>query len=396
VATSVAAVEVLEACTPLNESTLVAPRGPSYWLGPEEIRQLGETRNDLEASLVRLAGSPRPDWGRPFLIGLARLLALDQSLAVGRLVVLDVLPEDAHRLEHRALSGRLDLVGEMVLAGQEQIEDARRAWVESGASDERQQTRVEESVSRVHELTQSLREGRGLRIARGSLIPSRPGRTRARLPRIEDPSRIGDHLARLAARQERHRSAMDGLYHYQLITKNCVSELFHTLNDALGRSKAASQAVLGGHVDGQDGLAFIPFVSAHAVDRSYRVVEHHVVPSYREIRLKQMRQQEGAFWVALRESNTLTARSYRRAYRDSYFVFFTDDTLLLRPIFGAVNLVAATFETLWGLVRLPVDRGDTLTSGLTGALVSLPELAFWNIRKGSNNWVAPRPQSLDD
>jgi len=32
---------------------------------------------------------------------------------------------------------------------------------------------------------------------------------------------------------------------------------------------------------------------------------------------------------------------------------------------------------------LPLDRGELLTSGLKGAFFSLPELAFFNIRKGS-------------
>src|SRR5262249_39722201 len=36
-----------------------------------------------------------------------------------------------------------------------------------------------------------------------------------------------------------------------------------------------------------------------------------------------------------------------------------------------------------GLVALPVDGGATLWAGLKGALFSLPELFFQNIRKGS-------------
>ena len=396
VASGVGAVDVLEAGSALAADALIAPAGPSHWLDVAEIRRLRAARADLEARLVGLAGSLRADWGRPFLISLARLLALDEALARGRLVVLAVLPEDARRLEHRVLADRLDLVGEMVLAGHEQIEAARLAWLEGGALRERDQARLEEAVTRVHELEQSVREGRGLRLARGRLIPSRAGHTRTRLPRLEDAARIATHLSRVIEREQRHRSAMNDLYHYQLITRNCVAELFHTINAGLGGSVEASDRSLGGHIAGDRGLSFIPFVSALVVDREYRVVGQRVVPSYRELRLAEMRREESAFWVALRESNTLTARSYRRGHQDSYFVFFTDDTLLLRPLFGAVNLVAASFESLWGLLRLPLDRGDTLSSGLEGALMSLPELVFWNIRKGTNDWVAAHPQSLDD
>jgi hypothetical protein len=36
-----------------------------------------------------------------------------------------------------------------------------------------------------------------------------------------------------------------------------------------------------------------------------------------------------------------------------------------------------------GLAMLPLDGGTLLTAGLKGAFFSLPELAFFNIRKGS-------------
>ena len=44
---------------------------------------------------------------------------------------------------------------------------------------------------------------------------------------------------------------------------------------------------------------------------------------------------------------------------------------------------------LAGVFTLAVDRGDLLRAGLRGVLFSLPELAFFNIRKGSL-LVAPR------
>jgi len=117
------------------------------------------------------------------------------------------------------------------------------------------------------------------------------------------------------------------------------------------------------------------------------VVERSVTPSYRESQLREMKLRESPLWVTLREANTLTARAYRRGSRDSFFVFFTDDVVLLRPVFGAVNLFAGVGESLWGIAMLPLDRGRTLLFGLEGTLVSLPELAFQNIRKGSNDWL---------
>lgn len=398
-AAAVAAVDLLEQGARLEPSAVVAPAGPRYWLESRELERLRAGRDRLEDALVRLAGSRREDWGRPFLIGVARLLALDESLARRRLVVLELLPEDGPRLAQRVLVSRLDVVAEMLRYGQAQVEEIRRDWVLRVADDEPLQARLEETVDRVQELEASVRERRDLRLGGGIRVPSRPAPSRSPLPAASDPDAIRAALDRVRQREERVREALVELYRYQLVTRNCVSELFHTLNEALGESPEASRAVLGGRIDGHSDLTFIPFVSARAVDARYRVVDRRVLPSFREMRLSQMRQDESDLWVALRESNTWTARSYRRGQHDSYFVFFTDQgggAVLLRPVLGAVNLVAATCESLWGLVRLPVDRGDTLLSGLEGALVSLPELAFWNIRKGSNDWVAPRPQPLDE
>ena len=56
----------------------------------------------------------------------------------------------------------------------------------------------------------------------------------------------------------------------------------------------------------------------------------------------------------------------------------TDDT---RSRITAI--VAGLGETLWGGVRAPFDRGETLLRGLKGTVVSLPELAFVSLRKGS-------------
>ena len=35
-----------------------------------------------------------------------------------------------------------------------------------------------------------------------------------------------------------------------------------------------------------------------------------------------------------------------------------DEQLVLRPLLGAANLVAATFESLYGIAMAPVDRGQ--------------------------------------
>lgn len=56
----------------------------------------------------------------------------------------------------------------------------------------------------------------------------------------------------------------------------------------------------------------------------------------------------------------------------------------MRPLLGAVNLASALVPSGVGLAALP-----RLRRGLDGALWSVPELFFANVRKGTNDWVAP-------
>jgi hypothetical protein len=93
--------------------------------------------------------------------------------------------------------------------------------------------------------------------------------------------------------------------------------------------------------------------------------------------------QENPLHVYLRETNTVTSTVYRRNPDDPLFLFFTDEMVWTRPVFGALNLLAGIGQTLSGLLTWPLDGGHALRAGPRGALYSLPELAFFNIRKGS-------------
>jgi len=106
------------------------------------------------------------------------------------------------------------------------------------------------------------------------------------------------------------------------------------------------------------------------------------IPSFRSFRLEQMYAAENDLGVYLRESNTLTSSIYRRNDVEPFFLFFTEDALPLRPVYGALNLAAGFGEMALGVLRAPWDRGRMLTSGLKGAAFSLPELVFVNLRKG--------------
>ena len=95
-------------------------------------------------------------------------------------------------------------------------------------------------------------------------------------------------------------------------------------------------------------------------------------------------------------SHTITSTIYWPRDDDSTFLFFTDENVIMRPILGALNLATGVTAGAVGALAAPFDGGRRLTAGLRGALFSLPELAFANIRKGSFDYIAPlhRPVAL--
>jgi hypothetical protein len=242
---------------------------------------------------------------------------------------------------------------------------------------------LEATGNRVMELDAALTEERDLRVPSRPLVPSRDAAW-SDLPvpdvGIDD---LADALKRTSEAEERFAERLQHRYGYDLITRNCVSELFRTV-DAAGADPER-------WVDPGWSLEFIPFVSAQAVNATWNVVERTTLPSYRGARLDEMYARGRPLRVRLRESNVFTSTIYRRNAEDSFFVLFTDDVVALRPAFGAVNLAAGLGAVAAGLPLLPFDRGHLLWTGARGALFSLPELAFVSLRKGSFDHV-PRDQ----
>jgi hypothetical protein len=179
-----------------------------------------------------------------------------------------------------------------------------------------------------------------------------------------------------------------------------VSAIFETLDVGLAALAGASDpdAVraesirrLGGRVDPASSLAFVPFLSSRAVREELDVRDAFSLPSDRARRLAAMRRRENDLWVHLRESNVLTSTIYDGGREDSLFLFFTEDAVAMRPVYGVFNVLTGVGGGVAGLFSLPFDRGELLTDGLRGVLVSVPELFFGNIRKGSSDYLRAGP-----
>jgi len=361
--------------------------GDEFALSARERQKLRSFASWLEAGLVDLVASERPDWGYPLLLGMARLQTLHESLRSGRLVVLDGLPSDSGVLPESAVRRRDPFVVELHDRARTEFIASRSHFAATERIRESDYAWLEESANRYREFQRGLEEQRAIRIHAVGLLPA-PVAPVSNLPLPGSDLQTLQRAENAAAESERvYRNALKKRYGYHLFTRNCVTELFEMIAvdpnrpDSVG--PAGASAVPAGELD------FIPAIAFGSVLDAYSIEERGEVPSYRRLRLEAMYAEENDLGVYLRESNTLTSTIYRRNQRDSLFLFFTDDSAPLRPLYGALNLAAGIGEMSLGLLRFPWDRGSTLWSGLKGVVFSLPELAFVNFRKGVLEY-APR------
>ena len=398
---ALAALDALDGARPLRRDAVLAAMPIPLRAG--EALAVALLADALEETLARLLETQRPDWGLTMLLGMARLTALRQTVETGRWVVLDAFPADATVFSPARVARRRARMTAIREENRAAFEEARASLLETteaaGPFPESRYARLEAAANRWVEIARALDTGRPLRVHQGALLPSRAGAAPPwRIPAYE-PARLAQARA-AAARDE--ADALAGLerdYAYHVVMRNCVSEIFREVDRALAqaartddpaRIREESVRRLGGHVEIEGSLVFIPIVSSLVVDDTYAVSEQQRVPSYRGRRLAAMREEENPLWVFLRESNVLTSTLYRPQPRDSIFLLFTDDLVPARPLFGAVNLATGLAASAAGLAMLPVDGGEMLWAGLRGVVFSLPELVFQNIRKGTFDLPEPR------
>lgn len=187
----------------------------------------------------------------------------------------------------------------------------------------------------------------------------------------------------IAAKQVRDRlnDHIKEKMHYNLVTRNCVTELIKAINTGFENDQEPDD--FQGHIAPLRSQAFVPFRFFELVLKRYPVENSSRIPSYRHQRLSQLKTEEEGPWVEIREGNTLTTTIYRPREIDGVFLFFTDESVWTRPFWGGANLGVALVAMAAGIVELPLDEGRLLEAGARGALFSLPEILLWNVRKGS-------------
>lgn len=344
-------------------------------LNDAQIASLGRREARTREAVVDLLRSSRPDRGYPLLVALARLVALHASRENGRLFVLDTYADGVSAVS-------LASVRQLPQLREIHSEHWQDAWsfldtaLAANADDEASWSRFETAANVALELDEALAYDGPLRAHQSSLAPARGARIRAGWPIPERPVEIAD--VDLAERQEaRVELRLRELYRYDLIRRNCVTEIFRTIEDVDGAA-----AKLGGRVAVTGNANFIPFVSAAAVRDSYDVSQRFVLASYRQQELRELRA-AGDWQEILREETSLTSTLAPFDADNEAFLFFSSDTVLLRPLLGAANVIFGSGALLAGALAAPFDRGALLAAGGRGVFFSLPEIAFVNIRKAT-------------
>ncbi|QFY41903.1 hypothetical protein F6R98_04025 [Candidatus Methylospira mobilis] len=376
------ALQTLAAAYPLQSGRILEPAPAELILSLRQKQTLENYRQKLHRELRLLALNPQPEKALALISGLAQLAALSRSLDSGQLLFLDT-KETAGPAQGGAPKVEHGVTLQTLFA------QARGLWLQqksrldsSEELNELNYRALEKAANVFMYFRGALQSPATARMIRLQTVPQ-TGAAIA-LPSCNlGAEKVKESIVELEERERRLTEQMHTLYRYHLIERNCVTELLSKLNEV--QPVTVSRSTL-------QAFSFIPFISYELMQSNAGANRNHLIPSHRNRLLARSKALEDPVWVALRESNTITATLYSNQTQPPAFLFFTEDALWPRPLQGSMNAATGLVQVTAGLFSLPWDNGERLKLGAGALLVSLPELFFFNIRKGSYpEWTQPVP-----
>ena len=356
-------------------------------LSDAERSWLSVYRERLLESILADVGANSSGRGFPLLLALARFMAVSESLAANRLLLLDALPPVGRAETFGKVAEQSAALGLLLERLQAELPGLRGQVFALAEPDEQAYNRLESRVSQIEEIRRGLATRRPMRYVRRVAPPE--GWGLADLPLRLDSGIAGRAEAAARDRAGRFRERIEALYPYDLIRRNCVTELVRAVDSAFP-SRREAESALGGYLEPGESLGFVPHRFFDLARWRFRSGKPRVFPSYRNWKLGRFAERGAGWPVYAAEATTWTSSFYERRAGDTLFLLFTEDVFWPRPLYGAVNLAYGLGGAAAGLLAVPFDRGDMLMEGLRGALFSVPELAFGNIRKGSFDGIRER------
>ncbi|TGK00328.1 hypothetical protein EHQ53_04350 [Leptospira langatensis] len=383
--------EILDGGFGLNQDAIFS--SASYPLDPQEKEKLTALRDSLLSSVVDLLEEDSADWGRPVITSLARLLVLEKSIEHGRLYYLTSFPETSESISPETFKEHKEFVkqSQKVLLGA--AKNYREEVFKSDTLSEDQYQTLEDLENRDWELRTGMQRGISIRNTFEKLSPDLAGTFLYSFP-VPEKEKIDLLISRAEEKEEEYYDSLKSFYDFKLVGRNCTSEIFDVLASNLSEKEYRDS--LGENINPHRSLAFVPFIAYDTVLRNWHIKHLETEFSYRKSELIRMYDTGSDKWyIYFREANTLTSSVYRSNEDDPSFLFFTDDLFLLRPVYGVLNLGWGLGNSVLGIFTLPFDKGKRIQNGLQSAFFSLPELVFFNIRKGSFP-NAPAPKAKKD
>jgi len=368
----------------LNTQLLFTSTHSSFILQPAEIQSLRNFQNQLITKLCNLLNSNQPNWGSAAFILYARIISIAHSIHTGKLYFLDTYLSSSPSISNTELNRyKKSFFQQKEQALAYIIQHKNLLLSTKHSMTELQYSQFVMLVNYFYERERALNSSYLLRSSGEQRLPSKA----IPLPTIIDYQlnlqEIQFAIKRLKHDQQQIKQQIKSLYHYDLIQRNCVTEIYKSLQSTQINYLPELRYLKENY--------FINFIPSRAFAKIAEYYPKNSLASYRQMQLQEMYHHENNILVYLRESNTISALNYQFNEIDSPFLFFTDDMILPRPLFGMINFITAGAMTLYGGLRFPFDSGKTFQKSIMGMLMSLPELFFFNIRKGSYKHV-PLPK----
>lgn len=371
------ALQVIQIQSPLAGGACFQLKVATLSLADKAINKAKAFQQDLLQTALSLLKSNRPDWGYALFVTLARLVAIEHSIQTRQWTFLDDSDVKEAALPNQQFRLYAGLINKQRQDDLKHLEEAVSNFIDKPNGLERTYGNLEMAANRYQQWLNGERNGE-LRyrseqpLPKKSLAPSQFLATGLSVTQLKSALQDKETEVENLLATEYDRNA------YHLLGKNCVNALFALLDESVS---GQSKEFLGGFID--PATTIVPFQAFDSVLETYCVVKSSELAAYRQQKLANLYQREIDSVVFAREANIFSSSLYKHNPDDAWFVFFTDDTVLLRPLFGAVNTLAATGQSVFGLLSWPFNGDKDIKLGARGILTSLPELAFFNIRKGS-------------
>ncbi|ASV12344.1 hypothetical protein [Leptospira santarosai] len=324
--------------------------------------------------LVQILTERDPGWAYSALVTLGRLHTIEESIRTGFPMFLSSFPDNPQIFyrEDSDDTRALRHIAEETIA----IESLARKKISGLRELTEKEYQIWEDVSN---RTFELRKRNAIRATWNKLLPQRENKFLIPM-RLPENSALAEYLKLAKTRESEYHVRLKKLYPFRLLSENCTTEILKNVQNSFDRKGVPFP---GEKIDFGFSPAFIPFYASRWVSNNWNNEGKKIFLSYRRKKLAELLKQNPNWKIHWRESFTFSSSIYKSNREDHFFPLFTDDVFWSRPFYGIVNLTAGLGATLIGIIVSPLDGGERFQKGFQSLFFSFPELAFFNIRKGT-------------